>query len=108
MAYTRLDDRSVEDPIIRSYLHKDIIQQASRYDNETNFVYTVKADERYRPDLLAYRAWGSADLRWAIDVLAGIESETEGLPVGTDLTLPSTAFIRDRVRHYVDNPEIES
>lgn len=106
--YSRLDNRSIEDPIIRAYMHREIIQQAARYDEETNFSYTIKGDEKYRPDLVAYRAWGSHDLRWVVDVLVGNEAETEALPVGKDFSFPSAAFIRDRVRHYTDTPEIES
>ncbi|HFU2857304.1 TPA: baseplate protein [Enterobacter cloacae] len=105
--YSRLDNRSVEDPIIRAYLHREIIRQSERYDDDTNFIYTIKSDEVYRPDLVAYRAWGSEDLRWVINVLAGNEAETDPLPVGQDLTLPSAAFIRDRVRHYTETAEIE-
>lgn len=105
--YTRLDNRSVEDPIIRAYLHREIIQQSERYDDQNNFIYTIKQDEKYRPDLVAYRAWGSADLRWVVDIIAGNEAETDALPVGKDLTFPTAAFIRDRVRHYTDSPEIE-
>lgn len=108
MAYSRLDNRSIEDPIIRAYMHREIIRQAELYDDENNFTYSIKADEVYRPDLVAHRAWGSADLRWVVDVLVGNEAETDPLPVGKDFTFPSAAFIRDRVRHYTDNPEIET
>jgi len=106
--YSRLDDRSVEDLILRAYLHREIIQQSERFDDENNFTYTIKPDEKYRPDLASYRAYGTVELRWVINRIAGHESELEPLQAGQDLSLPSTAFIRDRVRHYVENPEIES
>ena len=108
MAYSRLDNQSIEDPIIRAYMHREIIRQAELYDDENNFTYTIKPDEVYRPDLVAYRAWGAEDLRWAVVAIVGHESELEALPVGQDFTFPNAAFIRDRVRHYTDNPEIET
>ncbi|WP_426575247.1 hypothetical protein ACP179_00325 (plasmid) [Xenorhabdus stockiae] len=45
-------------------------------------------------------------LRWVVRLVAGHESELESLPIGDTLSLPSAAWIRDRVRHYADTPEV--
>lgn len=104
--YPRLDDRCIEDPIIRSYLHREVIAQSQRFDDASNIQYTIKLDEAYRADLVAYRVYKNSALRWVVKLVAGHEHEMEALPVGDDLTLPSAAWIRDRVRHYADTPEI--
>ncbi|HBM2815644.1 TPA: baseplate protein [Enterobacter hormaechei subsp. xiangfangensis] len=106
--YSRLDDRSVEDPILRAIMHREILTQANSYDDVNNFSYEIKLDEVWRSDLAAYRAWGSADLGWVIRLIAGHENLCEELQPGTIYSLPSAAWIRDRVRHYTDTPEIQS
>lgn len=106
--FSRLDDRSIDDAVIRSYLHKEVIAQTKRPDAVNNFDYEIKLDEVWRADLAAFRAWGSPDLRWVIRLLAEHENLCEELIPGTVYTLPSAAWIRDRVRHYADSPEITS
>ncbi|MGL5103111.1 MAG: hypothetical protein ACRC6N_11395 [Plesiomonas sp.] len=70
-------------------------------------IYTVKPDEEFRADLIASRAYKNSTLRWVIRLVAGHESETESLPIGENLSLPSVAWIRDRIRHYSSSqPEI--
>ncbi|MCC7928268.1 hypothetical protein INR35_26240, partial [Escherichia coli] len=42
--------------------------------NDKNLtIYYVLPDEQYRPDLLAYRMWGIAELRWVVTLAAGLE-----------------------------------
>ena len=55
---------------------------------------------------MAYRVYRNSALRWVIKLVAGHESETEALPIGDDISLPSAAWIRERVRHYADTPEV--
>ena len=65
-----------------------------------NISYTIKPDEVYRSDLSAFRCYGNEELRWVFRLLVGHESETEAMPVGTTLTVPPVAWIRDRMRDY--------
>lgn len=106
--YSRLDDRSIEDPIIRTFLHKEVLAQCQLSDSDNNIQYEIKLDEVFRTDLAAYRCWGNMDLRWVFRLLAGHESLDEEMTPGTVYTVPSAAWIRDRVRHYVDDPQITS
>ncbi|MEB7891866.1 baseplate protein [Hafnia alvei] len=103
--YPRLDDRCIADPIIRSFLHREVIAQSQLFDG-SNITYTIKLDEAYRADLVAYRVYKNSALRWVVKLVAGHESEMESLPVGDDIILPPAAWIRDRVRHYADTPEV--
>ncbi|HAU6297977.1 TPA: baseplate protein [Citrobacter freundii] len=105
--YSRLDDRCIEDPVIRAYLHREVLEQANSSDT-TNLHYEIKLDEVYRADLAAQRCWGNMDLRWVFRLVAGHESLDDAFEPGTIYTVPSASWIRDRVRHYVDNPEIEN
>ena len=103
--YSRLDDRSVEDPLIRSYLHKEVLAQCASSDS-SNITYEIKLDVVYRTDLAAFRCWGNMDLRWVFRLVAGHESLDEAMEPGTIYTVPSAAWIRDRVRHWADTAEL--
>ncbi len=97
--YQRLDDRCIADPIVRAILHREILDHASNRSIELD-VHEIAADEIYRPDLVAYRAYGNHVLRWLITLLAGTDDESEPLPQGEILRLPSMVWIRERIRHY--------
>lgn len=99
MGYSRLDDRYVEDDVLRALLHQEMIKRVSEYHAD-NFQYTIKIDEVYRSDLAAYRAYRIADMRWVFRVLVGHESEMEEMPAGTTLTLPDLAWVRNKIRDY--------
>jgi hypothetical protein len=104
--YSRLDDRNLEDPIIRSFLYNAILAQSGDYGAEGKF-YTIQPDEQYRPDLAAFRAYETEILRWVITLLAGGDDEASPLPVGNEIRLPSRTWIRERIRHFSEGGGIE-
>ncbi|QTF24166.1 baseplate protein (plasmid) [Escherichia coli O7:H4] len=107
MSYSRLDDRCIEDDVLRALFHQEMIKRVSEYHSD-NFQYTIKIDEVYRSDLAAYRAYGNADLRWVFRVLVGHESEMEEMPVGTTVN-SDAAWLRNKIRDYAGSaPEIEN
>jgi hypothetical protein len=108
VSYSRLDDRYIGDDVLRALLHQEVMKRVSVYRSD-NFQYTIKIDETYRSDLAAFRAYGNADLRWVFKVLVGQESEMQEMPVGTTVTLPDLAWVRNRIRDYAgDTPEIDN
>lgn len=109
MSYNRLDDRSIDDVVLRSLFHQEVIRRANAY-HEDNSDYTIRPDETYRADLAAHRAYeGNADLRWVFRLLCGLESEMDPLPIGQTLSLPDMSWIRSRIRDYAGGrPELYS
>lgn len=107
MSYNRLDDRTIEDPILLALFHQEVIARATSYHAD-NTPYTIKPDETQRSDLCAQRAYENADLRWVFRLLVGHEAETENMPVGTTLNLPAIAWLRERMRDYTGEPELAS
>lgn len=109
MSYNRLDDRSIDDVVLRGLFHQEVMKRAASYHDD-NSDYTIKPDETYRADLAAHRAYGgNADMRWIFRLLCGLESEMDPLPVGKTLSLPDMAWIRDRIRDYAGGtPELIS
>lgn len=103
--YQRLDDRCIESVVIRTILHKEVLQRAN--DLSLNLdTHEVSGDEVYRHDLAAYRAYGTPTLRWVITLLANLSDESEPLPQGSTLRLPEAAWIRERIRHYESGGEL--
>lgn len=108
MAFTRLDELRIDDPIIRSYLRREIIKKASEFADDEVFSREIYLDEEYRADLLAFRAYGTESLRWVPVLMCKGGGESDPLPVGDIIRMPSSAWISERIRHYTDDAEIES
>jgi hypothetical protein len=105
VSFSNLDDRQIDDPIIRAYMRKVVLEMCNSYDENLTSHY-VTSDEVYRPDLLSYRVYGTADLRWVVLLAGGVEDEAEGLAEGELLKFPPAAWIREQIRKFsADDPE---
>jgi phage tail protein X len=96
---SRLSDEKIEDVIIRSYLYRDILKSI-RENSVTTTAYELKHDEKYRPDLVAFRVYGNTAARWLVKLLCDTEDEERALPVGTTIRFPDIAYVRERIRHF--------
>lgn len=99
MTISRLSDEQITDIVIRSYLYKDILN-AVRENAVSCTRYEIKEDERYRPDLVAYRVYGSVAGRWLVKLLCDTDDEENPLPVGSTILFPSIGYVRERIRHF--------
>ncbi|MGL5226049.1 MAG: hypothetical protein ACRC8Q_12125 [Aeromonas sp.] len=88
--------------MIRSMFYADVLELSGNESDQDVIVYPLMLDEEYRPDLVSHRVYGTVAMRWAVSLIAGVEDQAEPLPVGTTLRLPSSAWVRERLRHYVD------
>ena len=95
---SRYADSNISDPILRADLRKVLMLMCESNDKNLT-IYYVLPDEQYRPDLLAYRMWGIAELRWVVTLAAGLEDESQGMTVGKKLKLPPAPWIREKIRH---------
>ncbi|MEE9647873.1 baseplate protein [Enterobacter soli] len=104
---SRLDDRNISDPIIRAYMRQAVMEKSLSYDSDL-ISHDIQSDEIYRPDLIAHRIWGTLELRWVITLVCGLEDECEAMVEGTELTVPSLAWIRDQINTFSGNtPELD-
>lgn len=99
---SRLSDMQIEDDVIRSMLYADVLALVADPGQSDVIAHDVLMDEKYRPDLVAYRVYGNPVMRWAVSLVADVEDEAEPLPVGVVLRLPTAAWVRERIRHYAD------
>lgn len=103
---SRLSALNIEDDVLRAYLFSDVLAQAADESITDVTEYEICPDEQYRPDLVAFRVYGNADLRWVVSLVADVEDEADPLPVGSVLRLPYAAWLRERIRHYMDSGEL--
>ncbi|MGL4895386.1 MAG: hypothetical protein ACRDCT_15130 [Shewanella sp.] len=99
MKLARISDMNIEDDIIRALLYRDILTYVATRSPK-HIEYEIKADELYRPDLVAYRVYGNLEARWIAMLICGVEDDEYPLPVATTLTFPDLVYVRERIRHY--------
>ncbi|EGQ9764635.1 MULTISPECIES: baseplate protein [Vibrio] len=97
----RLSDLNIQDDILRSSYYRIVLDYVSSADSDLA-EYDVKIDEEFRPDLISYRHYGSADLGWLIMLICDLDDATEPLPVGETIYLPPSAWVRRTMRQFMD------
>lgn len=97
----RLSDMNIKDDVIRASFYRRIIEYIRQPKAEIT-PYTIKPDEEYRPDLVAWRAFRTVELKWLVLLVADIDDEAEPLPVGSVLYFPSPQFVRQEMRRFLD------
>lgn len=98
---SRLSDMNIEDDILRASYY----QQVNEYINSTNSdlsEYDLKEDEAFRPDLVSYRFYGTAELGWLVCLICELDDVAESLPVGETIYLPEAAWVRRSMRQFMD------
>ena len=95
----RLSPLNIADPLVRVELYREIRDaQSSR---QAGWVaYEVQPADALMPELIAYKVYKLDTLKWVVMVAAERDNPRERLGEGTTLYLPSTAWIRERIKHY--------
>lgn len=93
---SRLSDQNVSDPIIRNAMYKELLTS-----NKDNWVSrAVSVDEEYRPDIVSYRVYGTAECSWLVLLVAGLSDELDSLPVGQELRYPPAHEVRQKIKQF--------
>lgn len=99
LTVSRLSDLFIKDDCVRTELYKRIINYIADASNSSNLIlYEIKTDERHRPDLVSYRAYGLSDMGWLVTLVSGLDDPLDALPVGFDIALPPVSFVRSAIR----------
>lgn len=94
----RLSPENIKDVLLRAELYREI-RAAQTKDLEKNwFTYEIQPSETLMPELIAYRAYSMDTLKWVIMIAAALDDPRERVEAGTVLTLPTTAWLRERIR----------
>ncbi len=98
---SRLSPYSIADDLIRAELYREV-RDGAEAQVEGWSEYEIQPDERLMPELVAYRAYGTDDLKWVVLIVGALDNFREPLNVGETVRLPPLAWIRQRIRHYAD------
>ena len=93
---SRLSNQNVTDPIIRNAMYRDLLSS----DKTDWITRSIAVDEEYRPDIAAYRLYGTPECRWLITLVAGLTDELEALPVGIPLLYPPAHEVRKKIKEF--------
>lgn len=98
----RLSPLNISDPLLRAELFREIrcAQTDAGYRGEEWGYYVIQPADALSPELVAWKAYGLDTLKWVVLVAAGMDDSREALPTGERIYLPSTAWLRERIRHY--------
>jgi hypothetical protein len=91
----RLSPYNVPDPLVRAALYREIRDGSDSWPK-----YEIQPDEVLRPELVAYRHYGTDALKWVVLVVAGLDDYRERLAEGETISLPPSTWIRERILHY--------
>ena len=98
---SRLSPYNITDDLHRVELYREI-RQGTESPPEDWTEYEIQPDERLKPELIAYRHYGTDQLKWAVLVSAQLDDMREPLEVGESIWLPPVVWIRQRIKHYAD------
>ena len=92
----RLSIFNIEDPLVRGRLIREIRQPNSAWTR-----WELREDEAYRPDLVAYRYYGTSAAVPVVLAAAGVDNPLDTrLPIGSQIALPPADWLRKRIKHY--------
>jgi hypothetical protein len=92
---SRLSPYNITDDLLRSDLYREI-----RKGNDDWPKYEIQPDEVLKPELAAYRVYGTDQLKWVVLIAAGLDDMREALEAGTKIQLPPIVWIRERIKYY--------
>ncbi|MDY0042594.1 MAG: hypothetical protein RBS57_19975 [Desulforhabdus sp.] len=97
----RLSPYNITDDLIRGELYREVRDGA---ENQTTgwIEHTIQPDERLMPELVAYREYGTDELKWVVLVVSGMDNYREPLAVGEVLYLPPLVWVRQRIKYWTD------
>lgn len=96
---SQLSDSNVTDLILRAQMYRDIVSEVTSGDQAAR-EHTIKEDEQYRSDLIAFRFYGRIDTAWLVDLMSNREDIAEPHVIGAKILLPDGAYIRKKIKFY--------
>lgn len=98
----RLSPLNISDPLLRAELFREIrhAQEDRKYRDDQWGYYVIQPADVLSPDLIAWKVYGADTLKWVILVASGLDNPRESLSAGERVFLPTTVWIRERIKYY--------
>jgi len=101
MTLPRLSPYNVTDVLFRGELYRDIRKGAEAQTSGWT-EYEIEPDEMLRPELAAYRIYGTEELKWVVMVVTGLDNLRDQLPAGDTFWFPPVTWVRQRIKYWTD------
>ena len=98
----RLSPLNISDPLLRAELFREIrlAQENRKYRDEEWGYYVIQPADVSSPELIAWKVYGADTLKWIILAASALDNPRESLGAGERIYLPSTVWIRERIKYY--------
>lgn len=98
----RLSPLNISDPLLRAELFREIrlAQTSIKYRDKDWGYYEIQPADVLMPELIAWKVWGVDTLKWLVMAAAGLDDSREALVSGERIYLPSTFWLRERIKYY--------
>jgi hypothetical protein len=98
---SRLSPYNIKDDLHRAELYRDIrLGAENKTDGWTE--YEIQLGERLNPELIAYRFYGTDELKWVVMIVTQLDDIREAMEAGETIWLPPIVWIRQRIKHHTD------
>ena len=95
---SRLSPYNVKDDLHRVELYREI-RNGEKKQSEGWVEYEIQPDERLKPEMIAYRHYGTDSLKWVVLVVTQLDDMREALEVGETIWLPPMVWVRQRIKY---------
>jgi len=94
---SRLSPYNITDDLYRALLYREI--RDGQGENEWP-VYEVQPKDSLSPEFIAYKVYGTAEMKWLVMIAASLDDMRERIESGSSLRLPPAAWVRKRIKYY--------
>jgi len=94
---SRLSPYNITDDLYRANLYKEVREGQGEIEWP---VYEVQPADSLRPELIAYKVYGTAEMKWLVMIAASLDDMRERIESGSSLRLPPAAWVRKRIKYY--------
>jgi hypothetical protein len=102
----RMSPYNIKDDLIRAKFYKAI--RDIKNDPEAEWLeYEVSPGEAFLPEVIAYRVYGSEEMKWVVLVAGHLDDMREALEYGTSIFLPAKSWLREKIKEYSEAEALE-
>lgn len=105
----KLSPLNIRDPLLRAEFFREIrlAQTDRKYRSGTWAWYQIQPKDVLMPELIAYKVYNIDTLKWIVMVAATLDDARDRLRAGEIIYLPSTTWIRERIKYWQNFEQIE-
>ena len=99
-----LSPLNIQDPLLRAEFFREIrlAQTDSKYRDSEWQAYTIQPADILSPELIAWKVLQVDTVKWLVLIACSLDDSRERMNAGDVIYIPSTYWIRERIRYYCE------